>query len=157
LRLSKPQDFPDEIYLDRIRPLPEDLKGKNDALWDMAKGLGIIAAQSVIGAGVSRNQGKFGPFRAPNVGGEICVRCGLFCPSVQCGDEICERTKWCQTCTRIPPHLSGNLLRECLNLRKCQEPQKCKVLDASWKKTDAVAGENHDTKDQDKAKPEDNS
>ena len=95
LRLSKPQDFPEEIHLDRIREsLPQDLQGKNHALWDMFKGIGIIAAQSVIGAGVARNQGKFGPFKVPDpTTGELCARCGLFVPSIQCGEEICERTK----------------------------------------------------------------
>lgn len=135
LRLSKPQDFPEEINLDRLREsFPQDLQGKNHMLWDMTKGIGIVAAQSVIGAGVARNQGKFGPFKIPDDGvGDACVRCGLFVPSIQCGDEICERTKWCVTCTRIPPHLSGNLLRECLNLRKSQDPTTAKVIDC-WHK-----------------------
>jgi len=130
LRLSKPQDFPDEIHLDRLREFPDDLKGKSHSLWDMNKGLGIISAQSVIGAGVARNQGKFGPFRKLTQadGAELCVRCGLFVPSVHCGEEICERTRWCQSCTRIPPHLSGNMLRETLNLRKSQNATKLRVL-----------------------------
>jgi len=135
LRLSKPQDFPEEIHLDRLKDIfPQDMQGKNHSLWDMFKGIGIIAAQSVIGAGVARNQGKFGPFKIPDPEvGELCARCGLFVPSIQTGGEICERTKWCITCTRIPPHLSGNLLRECLNLRKSQDPTSGKVV-YTWHK-----------------------
>mmetsp|Transcript_7528 Transcript_7528/g.10386 ORF Transcript_7528/g.10386 Transcript_7528/m.10386 type:complete len:537 (-) Transcript_7528:56-1666(-) len=131
LRLSKPDDFPDEIRLDRIRPFPENLKGKSDDLWDMRQGIGVIAAQSVLGGGIARNAGRFGPFRPAEPTGEQCARCGLFAPSAQCGTELCSRTRWCLSCTRVPPHVSGNLLRECLNLRKCQEPQQATVI-TSW-------------------------
>jgi len=52
--------------------------------------------------------------------GESCARCGFLVPSIHCGLEICEKTKWCESCSRIPSHLSGNILRECLNLRRSQ-------------------------------------
>lgn len=121
IRLSKPSDFPDEIHLDRIRTYPDNLKGKCDELWDMSNGIAVLAAQSVLGGNFARNAGRFGPFRAADLSGEQCARCGLFAPSSQCGYEICTKTKWCQTCTRIPPHMCSNLLRECLNLRKPQQ------------------------------------
>jgi hypothetical protein len=121
IRLSKPSDFPDEIHLDRIRAFPDNLKGKCDELWDMSNGIAVLAAQSVLGGNFARNAGRFGPFRAADLSGEQCARCGLFAPSSQCGYEICTKTKWCQTCTRIPPHMCSNLLRECLNLRKPQQ------------------------------------
>eukprot|EP00550_Attheya_septentrionalis_P009417 CAMPEP_0198296488 /NCGR_PEP_ID=MMETSP1449-20131203/32773_1 /TAXON_ID=420275 /ORGANISM="Attheya septentrionalis, Strain CCMP2084" /LENGTH=574 /DNA_ID=CAMNT_0043997127 /DNA_START=10 /DNA_END=1734 /DNA_ORIENTATION=- len=132
LRLSKPQDFPDEIRIDRIREFPENLKGKSDELWEMTKGIGVLAAQSVLGGGIARNAGRFGPFRGPTDPnqGEQCARCGLMVPSVHCGTEICTKTRWCLTCTRLPPHVSGSLLRECLNLRRCQDGEKRKILEA---------------------------
>jgi len=149
LRLSKPEDFPEEIHLGRIRDsLPDQLMGKNDQLWNMHKGVGILAAQSVIGAGISRNAGKYGPFRVVGREGEQCARCGLLVPSVQCGTEICEKTKWCQSCTRIPPHVSGNLLRECLNLRRCQDPVKSKVIEA-WVSKNEKRGDTNSEKDLD--------
>ena len=136
LRLSKPDDFKDDIYTDRIRSnFPEHLRGKNDELWDMHRGIAILAAQSTtggqsnVGAGITRNAGKFGPFRLAKKEGEQCVRCGLLAPSAQCGTEICETTKWCQSCTRIPPHLSGNLLRECLNLRRSDNESISKIIE----------------------------
>jgi len=138
LRLSKSEDLPEEIHANRIRSeLPKNLHGKNDTLWDMHKGIGILAAQSVnggfatISSGTTRNVGKFGPFRLAKQEGEQCVRCGLLIPSVHCGTELCETTKWCETCTRIPPHISGNLLRECLNLRRSNAEKMAKIID-SW-------------------------
>jgi len=149
LRLSKPEDFPDEIHLTRIRNgMPEGLKGKNDQLWDMHKGLGILAAQSVIGAGIARNAGKYGPFHVVGIDGEQCARCGLLVPSVQCGTEICKKTKWCQSCTRIPPHVSGNLLRECLNLRKCQDANKAKTMEEWGSNFGTIGDENPETTSQ---------
>uniref|UniRef100_A0A7S2RUK4 Myb-like DNA-binding domain containing protein n=1 Tax=Eucampia antarctica TaxID=49252 RepID=A0A7S2RUK4_9STRA len=131
VRLSKPHDFPDEIRLDRIREFPEHLKGKNDDLWEMSEGIGVLAAQSVLGGSFARNSGRFGPFEPAE--GEQCARCGFFAPSVQTGNELCIRTKWCQSCTRIPPHMSSNLLRECVNLRRCQEKTKLKYAEI-WSK-----------------------
>ncbi len=124
VRLSKPSDFPDEIRLDRLREFPEHLKGKNDELWEMSEGIGVLAAQSVLGGSFARNSGRFGPFKVADDKGEQCARCGFFAPSVQTGAELCTRTKWCQACTRIPPHMSSNLLRECVNLRRFQDKSR---------------------------------
>ena len=121
IRLSKPEDFPDEVRLDRIRTFPDGLRGKCDTLWDMSGGIGVLAAQSVLGGSFARNAGRFGPFRKAVETGEQCARCGLYAPSVHTGLEICTKTGWCIACTRIPPHMCGNLLRECLNLRRRQD------------------------------------
>lgn len=130
LRLSEATDFPEEIRLDRLRELPDSLKGKGDELWDMGRGIGVLAAQSVLGGGITRNGGRFGPFRTPK-NGELCARCGLLVPSLQCGKELCTETGWCQSCTRIPPHISGTLLRECLNLRRCDDKSYRAIIE-SW-------------------------
>ena len=130
MRLSKSEDFRDEIRLDRLRDFPDHLKGKSDNLWDIGRGIGVLAAQSVLGGGIARNAGRFGPFETPE-DGELCVRCGFLVPSVQTGKEICTKTGWCLSCTRIPPHISGNLLRECLNLRRCEDLNFRKVVE-SW-------------------------
>mmetsp|Transcript_36044 Transcript_36044/g.78916 ORF Transcript_36044/g.78916 Transcript_36044/m.78916 type:complete len:492 (+) Transcript_36044:221-1696(+) len=135
LRLSKPEDYPSEIYLDKMKKqLPKHLLGKSADLWDAtAPGtLAVIAALSVLGGTGNRTHGmgigRFGPFRSPKAGGEQCARCGLFAPSAQTGDEICSKTRWCKACTRVPPHLAGDLLRECLRLRKCQDAEKVKII-----------------------------
>jgi hypothetical protein len=130
LRLSTARDFPDEIRLDRVREFPKELRGKAADLWDMKSGLSVLAAQSVLGGSMSRSAGRFGPFREAEAG-ELCVRCGFLVPSVQTGTEVCTKTGWCQSCARIPPHVSGNMIRECLNLRRCQDSEKRKIIE-SW-------------------------
>jgi hypothetical protein len=119
LRLSTTRDFPDEIRLDRIRDFSTELRGKFAGLWVMKYGLSVLAAQSVLGGIMSRSAGRFGPFREGE-SGDVCVRCGFFLiPSLYTGNEVCTKTGWCQNCTHIPPHVSGNMLRDCLNLRRC--------------------------------------
>jgi len=63
---------------------------------------------------------KYGPFETVTTPIQ-CGRCGLFMPSVQCGNEMCTKTKWCRVCTKVSMHLGGNVLRECMNLRKSQD------------------------------------
>jgi hypothetical protein len=130
LRLSKAEDFPDEIRLECLRDFPEQLRGKNDELWDIGRGIAVLAAQSVLGGGIARNAGRFGPFRTPE-NGDLCVRCGFLVPSVHTGNELCTKTGWCLSCTRIPPHISGPLLRECLNLRRCEDKELRQIVE-SW-------------------------
>ena len=135
LRLSKPEDYPGEIYLSKInKDIPRHLLGKSADLWASTTPgtMAVIAALSVLGGTGHRsmNAPKFGPFRPPAEGGEQCTRCGLFAPSAQTGDDICSQTRWCRACTRVPPHLGGDLLRECLKLRKCQDSEKLKVIDS---------------------------
>ena len=130
LRLSTARDFPEEIRLDRLRDFPEELRGKAAELWDMKSGISVLAAQSVLGGSMSRNAGRFGPFRAAEPG-DTCVRCGFLVPSLHTGNELCTKTGWCQTCVRIPPHVSGNMLRECLNLRRSQDAKQREIVE-SW-------------------------
>lgn len=139
LRLSTARDFPEEIRLDRIRAFPQELRGKAADLWDMKSGLSVLAAQSVLGGNMSRNAGRFGPFRQGKVG-DVCVRCGFMVPSVHTGNEVCSKTGWCQSCARIPPHVSGNMLRECLNIRRCPDADKRRIVE-SW--DNAFAGESN--------------
>ena len=135
LRLSKPEDYPGEIYLNKIKKeIPRHLLGKSADLWESTTPgtMAVIAALSVLGetGNSSGSEPKFGPFRPPAAGGEQCTRCGLFAPSAHTGDEICSKTRWCQACTRIPPHLGSDLLRECLKLRKCPNSEKVKIIDS---------------------------
>lgn len=130
LRLSSVTDHANEIRLDRLRK--KALRtGNADKLWDMYAAIGILAAQSVLDSGNSnsRNAGKFGPFR--DADNELCVRCGLLVPSLQTGRTICSKTSWCQACTRVPPHASSDFLRECLNLRRSQDPELRPIIE-SW-------------------------
>lgn len=135
LRLSSTNEFKDAIRLDRLRKFPPHMEGQVAKLWDMHSGIGILAAQSVMGGGIGRTKNRFGPFRRAETGGSsggiACVRCGLMVPSLQTGDEVCEKTGWCQSCTRIPPHISANLLRECLNLRREQNLERREIVE-SW-------------------------
>lgn len=137
LRLSAARDFPEEIRLDLIREFPKDLRGKAADLWDIKSGLSVLAAQSVLGGGMSRTAGRFGPFREAEAG-DVCVRCGFLMPSVQTGNEVCSKTGWCQSCARIPPHMSGNMLRECLYLRRCQDTDMRPIVE-SWEEPRAAA------------------
>ena len=65
---------------------------------------------------------RFGPFEVVSEPKQ-CGRCGLIMPSVQCGAEMCTRTRWCRVCTKVSMHLAGNILRECMNLRKIQDAE----------------------------------
>jgi len=129
-KLSSARDFPEEIRLDRVREMPDVLRGRSAELWDMKYGLSVLAAQSTIGNGISRSSGRFGPFR-PAEEGDVCIRCGFMLPSLQTGAEICTKTGWCLSCTRVAPHVSGTILRECLNLRRSQEPDQRDIIE-SW-------------------------
>mmetsp|Transcript_14451 Transcript_14451/g.40234 ORF Transcript_14451/g.40234 Transcript_14451/m.40234 type:complete len:650 (-) Transcript_14451:164-2113(-) len=131
LRLNASRDFPEEIRLDLLRNFPKELRGKTTELWDIKSGLSVLAAQSVLGGDRTRTAGRFGPFREAEPGKDDCVRCGFCLPSVQTGSQICTKTGWCQSCARIPPHVSGNMLRECLNLRRCQNAEQRKIIE-SW-------------------------
>ncbi|MGK3759087.1 MAG: hypothetical protein ACI8RD_011404, partial [Bacillariaceae sp.] len=143
LRLSAARDFPEEIRLELLREFPKELRGKAAELWDIKSGLSVLAAQSILGGGVTRTSSRFGPFREAEVGVESCVRCGFILPSVQTGSDICTKTGWCQSCARIPPHVSGNMLRECLNLRRCQKAEKRKIIE-SWELPGNKKAENAD-------------
>lgn len=141
LRLSTAENFPEEIRLDRIRDFPLKLQGKAAELWDMKNGIGVLAAQSVLGGSISRNSSRFGPFRKAK-DGDVCVRCGMLMPSLHTGTELCTKSGWCQSCTRIPPHICCNLLRECLNLRREQDTKVRDVVE-SWEELFGSAAGQH--------------
>lgn len=77
------------------------------------------SSSTAVAAEAAKRYRKFGPFE-PVAEPSQCGRCGLFLPSVQCGNEICTKTGWCKVCTKVSMHLGGSVLRECLNLRKGQ-------------------------------------
>lgn len=88
----------------------------------------VESATGAVTATEDQRLRKFGPFEPVSMPSQ-CGRCGLFVPSVQCGNEMCTRTKWCGVCTRVSMHLGGNILRECLNLRKCEDLGVAKGVD----------------------------
>jgi len=51
----------------------------------------------------------------------MCKRCGLFIPSEQTGTTMCTTTEWCEACTRIPPYVALDQLRECLEMRSVDD------------------------------------
>ena len=59
----------------------------------------------------------FGPFVPVIDKTVMCKRCGLFIPSEQTGTTMCTITEWCEACTRIPPYVALDQLRECLEMR----------------------------------------
>jgi len=122
------------------------MEGKASKLWDMHSGIGILAAQSIMGGNIGRSKNCFGPMRKA-AAGDQCVRCGFLLPSLQTGDEVCEKSGWCQTCTRIPPHVSSNLLRECLNLRRDQDKERREIIE-SWVEYFSKEPENGDSGDE---------
>jgi len=130
--LSNLSEYSEEIRLDRIETSPRYLQGHSDPLWEVP--LGIIAAQSVLATvedptvpGFKFKQ--FGPFREASSEGEQCFRCGLYAPSVQCSKFICKSSRWCFACCSIPPHLSGNLLRVILNLRRSMDQEERAIIE----------------------------
>eukprot|EP00571_Detonula_confervacea_P000480 CAMPEP_0172314676 /NCGR_PEP_ID=MMETSP1058-20130122/23101_1 /TAXON_ID=83371 /ORGANISM="Detonula confervacea, Strain CCMP 353" /LENGTH=747 /DNA_ID=CAMNT_0013028605 /DNA_START=101 /DNA_END=2344 /DNA_ORIENTATION=+ len=89
------------------------------------------AVESSMGAAATEDDQKFrkfGPFETVTEPVQ-CGRCGLFMPSVQCGDEMCTKTKWCRVCAKVSMHLGGNVLRECMNLRKSQDGEVAKGVE----------------------------
>jgi hypothetical protein len=129
-RASLPRNIHDIVHVDRIREIPSFLTTKIEDMWDSQGHMGIIVANTVEGDGdeksgpnepvgeEGRHRDFFGPF-IPIEGNPVqCLRCGLFAPSLQCGIEICSKTKWCKSCTKTPMHIGGSVLRECLSLRK---------------------------------------
>lgn len=157
MRSPEPQNYHRLVRLDMVRDFPVHLRGRTDELWNVKRGLGMIAAQTltetVDDAGrvdaimeslapaseaAAPTKPRFGPF-VPVKDPTQCVRCGLFAPSEQCGTTLCTKTKWCESCTRTPAHLGGNLLRECLNLRMSQDASKVDMIEAMMKEV-LVAG-----------------
>lgn len=121
------KDLSEKIRTDLIRILPEHLQGKFDSLWAKDQGVPVMACETVES---SEQDAKnyFGPF-VESRDGQVCVRCGFIMPSVQTGRQVCEKTGWCLPCALLPPQLSGNLLRECLSLRREKVPEMRAVIE----------------------------
>lgn len=122
-------DLSEYVRMDLMRDFPEDLQGKFDSLWEKEHGVGLLAAETVQ-ASEQDAKSHFGPFVEAR-DGQICVRCGYVMPSVQTGRQACEKTGWCLPCTLLPSQLSGNLLRECLGLRRDKDPDYRATIE-SW-------------------------
>ena len=120
---TNPEDYSPFIRNDRIDNIPavdENNFGNIKELWDMKAGLPILAANTVKNRGDlnTKSSVKFDRFRKAKESGEQCTRCGFYAPSVQCGTQICEKSGWCLSCSMVPPSVCGDMLRNCLNLRK---------------------------------------
>jgi hypothetical protein len=123
IRAPTPDGYEAKVRFNWIREIPPDMRSSIEELWSVERGIGKIAAGTFkTGRDVEEdsNGNRFGPFEKVTTPVQ-CLRCGLYAPSVQCGDEICTKTEWCRACTDIPMHMSGNTLRECLNLKKIQD------------------------------------
>ncbi|KAL7462697.1 hypothetical protein ACHAXS_003071 [Conticribra weissflogii] len=143
LRAPEPKNYERKIHVNKIRELPKTLKGPIDKLWNVNRGIGMIAAMTVEASSdeggpespyesmiAAQKSSRFGPFEQVSGTDPVqCLRCGLYMPSVQCGTEMCTKTRWCKTCTMVPMHLGGHILRECLNLRKCQDSELASMIE----------------------------
>mmetsp|Transcript_27125 Transcript_27125/g.38840 ORF Transcript_27125/g.38840 Transcript_27125/m.38840 type:complete len:614 (+) Transcript_27125:155-1996(+) len=127
-RASLPKNIDEIVHTDKIRKIPSFLTTKIEDMWNAQDHIPIIVANTVEGDGdeqphepvgeEGRHRDFFGPFIPIEDKPVQCLRCGMFAPSLQCGTEICSKTKWCKSCTKAPMHIGGNVLRECLSLRK---------------------------------------
>ena len=66
--------------------------------------------------GESIGQDQLGPF--VNTDGQSCKRCNFIIPSVQTGRLVSMQTGWCESCAKVPPYVVGDMLRQCLHLRR---------------------------------------
>mmetsp|Transcript_10302 Transcript_10302/g.28955 ORF Transcript_10302/g.28955 Transcript_10302/m.28955 type:complete len:233 (+) Transcript_10302:1560-2258(+) len=126
-------EFKNSVVLDRIRSKPTVSEtrptrpGKDSDLAKKIRSiLPYLASVSVNGKGPPSHVSMydFGPFRPSLTSGDQCRRCLLFAPSTQCGNNMCTTSGWCEACCNVPTYLTGDLLRECLNLRKCQDKDR---------------------------------
>lgn len=142
LRSPEPEGYARLVHVDRVRDIPAYLRTKIEDMWKYQRNIGLVAAESILHSVSSLEESnhkldekdggmeereeeglrRFGPYELVTHPIQ-CGRCGLSLPSVHCGNEICTRTRWCKVCTNVSMHLTGNVLRECLNLRKIQNPE----------------------------------
>lgn len=120
------------IRQERLRQFPAGKESEGNEILPKVHGiLGYLAATAAKGSSPPNHQYSFGPFRYAYKEGEQCNRCHLFLPSLQSGTKLCTQTGWCVTCTRIPAYVSGDMLRECLNLIQCHDPCRSVIIE-SW-------------------------
>jgi len=113
-------------YLPQISALNEQ---HSDFATKVCQALPYLAADSVADDGNdSKKANGFGPMVlvSENGGGKSCNRCHFIVPSYQTGRRLCQRTHWCEACTRIPSYVEGDMLRQCLNLRKWKDKKGTK-------------------------------
>lgn len=122
IRSPRPNKYEVKVREQWIRDIPPTMRSKIEELWNVERGIGKIAADTIKATRDSEEEknARYGPFLKATSPVQ-CLRCAMFVPSVQCGDEVCAKTQWCRSCTDVPMHLSGNTLRECLNLKKIQD------------------------------------
>jgi hypothetical protein len=90
-----------------------------DAIQEKTRAVMTVLAAESKRIQYSHNKGYvFGPFIPVIDQTTMCKRCSLFIPSEQTGKTMCTSTGWCEACTRIPPYVALDLLRECLELRR---------------------------------------
>lgn len=104
------------IKVEAINRAPLDSETNSEFAIKVRQILPYLAADSVKD-GVDCN--TFGPFVEGT--GECCKRCSFVVPSVQTGKTLCKKSLWCESCTKIPPYVVGDMLRQTLNLRKTNE------------------------------------
>jgi hypothetical protein len=123
IRAPRPDRYETKVREHWIRDIPPAMKSSIEELWSVHRGIGKIAAGTIKTKrddDEDPNISRYGPFEKVTSPVQ-CLRCGMYAPSVQCGDEICTKTQWCRACTDVPMHMLGNTLRECLNLKKIQD------------------------------------
>jgi len=127
-RIIKMRNINQISQLIRVECLPKVrlLDGKHsDFAGKVCQALPYLAADSFVDndANGSKKVSDFGPMElvSEKGGGERCARCHFIIPSYQTGRRRCQRTYWCEACTRIPSYVEGDMLRQCLNLRKWKE------------------------------------
>lgn len=96
-----------------------DLNDRGDDLSSMLVPVALESAQLEKPASCDY-EFEFGPFLEP-VEEYMCTQCGLEVPSRQTGRLVCEQTGWCQTCTRTPAAITGDLLRMHHSMRANKE------------------------------------
>ena len=120
------------VMMDRIRSQPtasETVGSGKDSEFSVKirSILPYLASVSVQRKGPPVSMYDFGPFRPALITGEQCRRCHLFAPSTHCGKAMCNSTGWCEACCNVPAYISGDRLRECLHLRKCQDEDRAAI------------------------------
>lgn len=125
IRAPRPDNYEAKVRVNWIRDIPPAMRSSIEEMWSINRGIGKIAAGTFKNDREMEEESdkncRFGPFEKVTSPVQ-CLRCALYAPSVQCGEEICSKTQWCRACTDVPLHMSGNTLRECLNLKKLQNP-----------------------------------
>lgn len=101
------------IRIDSIRRSPLRSETNSDFAIRARQIIPYLAADTVRN---NVDHGQFGPFVTGQ--GEFCTRCSFVVPSVQTGRLIGKKTGWCESCTKVPPYVVGDTLRQCLQLRR---------------------------------------